>query len=189
MSFKAPKQPQARSQSSSPSKRPPTSSSHDSTLAHNLISPLDVPKTCHGYGTKGRVQYRDNEVLAEPLGHVLVQHTPSQILTSAAILLGAALDDPFVDTADAEPLPIYVSVGGEDPELRQQRQRQKRERQWTKWTNKTIPSLLQPYLHILRESDNLCHLNHHSDTTLPACSCQRQASVNVTCVFFERKSL
>ncbi|KAI0245233.1 hypothetical protein BJV78DRAFT_1140114, partial [Lactifluus subvellereus] len=62
----------------------------------------------------------------------------------------------------------------------------KRERQWTKWMNKTIPSLLQPYLHILHESDNLCHLNHHSDATLPASSCQRQASVNVTCVFFER---
>ena len=189
MSFKAPRPPRTRSQPSPLSKRPSTPTSHDATPSnHYLIAPSDVPKMRRGYGTKGRVQYRHNEVLAEPLGHVLVQQP--RISTSTAISLSEpALDDPFVDTADAEPSPIYVLAEGEDLELRRQRQRRKKERQWAKWANETIPSLLQPYLRILRESDNLRHLNRHSDATFPACLCLRRARINVTCVFFERECL
>jgi hypothetical protein len=189
MSFKSPRPSRARSQSSSPTKKPPTSSPHGSTPGHHLVLPSDVSKKRRGYGTKRQVLYRNNEVLAEPLGRVLVQQAPSQISTSAAIPLPELiLDDPFVDTADAELPPLYV-LGGEDHELRRQHQQRKRERQWAKWTNETIPSLFRPYLEVLRESDNLRHLNRRSDTSFPACSCQRQASINVTCVFFEHKSL
>ena len=92
-----------------------------------------------------------------------------------------------MDAGDVEPFENYVLVGGEAPELQRQHQQRKKERQWAKWANETIPSLLQLYFRILHESDNLRTLNHHSDVPLPACSCDRRASINVTCVFFERK--
>ena len=56
-----------------------------------------------------------------------------------------------------------------------------------KWANETIPSLLRPYLQILHESDNLCTLDYFSDIISPGCSCERQVTINVTCVFFEHK--
>jgi hypothetical protein len=162
----------------------------DSPHGHHLVPPSEVPKTRRGYGTKGRVKLHKNEVLVEPLGLVFVQQPAlPQRSTAAAIRplspAQAALDDPFADIGDAEPSPIHVLVEGGDPELRRQRQRQKRVRQWTKWANETIPSLLQPYLRILRESDNLHTLNRHSN--VPACSCERRSSISVVCVFFERK--
>ena len=187
MSFKAPKPPRARSQPSSLSNSPSFPSCN-----FNLVPPIYIPRRRRGYGTKGYVQYRNNEVLAEPLGRIFVQEIQArpQVSRSTAIpRAGSVTDDPFVETADAEPPPLYVLVGGKDPELQRQRQRRKKERQWAKWTNETIPSLLQPYLRILRESDNLRTLNRHSDVTLPACSCDRRVSINVTCVFFERKLL
>jgi hypothetical protein len=192
MSFKLPRQPRARLVSSSPSRRQSTLSSEDASQSsphgHRLVPPSDVPKIRRGYGTKGHVQLHNNEVLAEPLGRVFVQRPalPRTLTATAIHPPELALDDPFVDAGDAEPSPIYV-LGGDDPELRHQRQRRKRERQWTKWANETIPSLIQPYLQVLRESDNLCTLNRHSDVTLPTCLCERRSSIDVTCVFFERK--
>lgn len=189
MSFKAPRPSRARSQSSSPSKRPSALSSKDTGPSCHRLVPLSVvPKTRRGYGTKGCVQYHNNKVLAEPLGGIFVQQPahPGTSTSTAHPLPGPATD-PFMNTGDAEPYPVYISAGGEDRELRRQRQQRKKERQWAKWANETIPSLLQPYLRILRESDNLRHLNRTPNITLPACSCER-ASINVTCVFFERMS-
>lgn len=190
MSFKVPRPSRARSQSSSPSKTPSTSFSlNEVPSRHHLVLPSAAPKMRHGHGTKGRVQYRNNEVLAEPLGRIFVQEPPANPQTYTSIAIPSDPDDPFVDIGDAEPSFIYVVGGGEDPQLRRQRQRRKKERQWAKWANEIIPTLLQPYLLILRESDNLRQLNRQSNATLPACSCARRANISVTCVFFERKSL
>lgn len=193
MSFKAPRPPQASLPSPSlPRRRSSTLFSNGTSLHdHHPVLPSEVPKIHRSYGTKGRVQLRNNEVLAEPLGRVFVQ-PPALPQTSTAAAIHPpehALDDPFVDTGDAEPSPIYVLVGGDNPELWHQPQRRKRERQWNKWANETILSLLKPYLRILRESDNLRTLDHHSNVILPACLYERQPSINVICIFFERKLL
>lgn len=190
MSFKAPRPPRASLRSSSLSRKTPSLSTRDASrptpCSHQLVPRSDVPKTPRGYGTKGHIQLRNNGVLAEPLGHVFVQQ-PALPHASTVVAVHPPNDDSFVDTGDIEPPPIYISAGGDDPELRQQRQRLKKERQSAKWANETIPSLLQPYLRILRESDNLRTLNRHSNVTLPPCSCKRRAGINVTCVFFDRK--
>ena len=86
----------------------------------NLVPPIYIPRRRRGYGTKGYVQYRNNEVLAEPLGRIFVQEIQarSQVSRSTAIpRAGSVTDNPFVETADAEPPPLYVLVGGKDPEL------------------------------------------------------------------------
>jgi hypothetical protein len=197
MSFKAPKPPRVSSRSSSLSRRPSSLLSKDTTIprtSHHLIPPSDASKTRGDHGTKGRDQSHYNKVLAEPFGRVFVQEpAPLRKSTAAAVHPAepqAALDDSFADTGDAEvaePFPIYVLAGGKDPDLRQQCQQRKKERQWAKWENEIIPSLLQPYLRILRESDNLRTLNHHSSVALPTCLCERRTRIDVTCVFFERK--
>lgn len=188
MSFKPPKPPQASSQSYTQSRRP--SISKGATLHdHCLVPSSEATKPRRGYGTKGRVHLRKNEVLTEPFGQIFVQQPTLPLRSTAAAVHPPALDadDRFVDACDIEPYPIYISGEVPDSELRQQRSRRKKERQWAKWENETIPLLLQPYLRILRQSDNLRTLTRHSDITLPTCSCKRRTSINVTCVFFERK--
>jgi hypothetical protein len=144
---------------------------------------------CHSHGTKGRVQYHNNNVLSEPLGCVFVQELPANPQTYSLMAIPLDPDNSFIDIGDSEPPLIYVVGGGEDSQIQQQCQRRKKERQWAKWANEAIPALLQPYLLILQESDNLCQLDHQLNATLPACSCARWASISVTCVFLERKSL
>ena len=79
----------------------------------------------HSYGMKGHVRLHNNEVLAEPFGHIFVQQpAPPQALTAAIPCQPEpASDDPFVDIGDAEPLPIYVLDGGDDFQVPHQCQR------------------------------------------------------------------
>jgi hypothetical protein len=158
-------------------------SQNDVLCHHYLVLPSAAPKMCHDHGTKGYVQYRNNEVLAEPLGHVFVQELPTNPQTYSLIAIPPDPDDPFIDIGNAEPPSIYVVGGEEDSQIQRQRQQLWKERQWAKWANEAIPALLQPYLLILQDSDNLHQLNRQSNATLPACSCTRQASISVTCVF------
>jgi hypothetical protein len=65
----------------------------------------------HGYRTKESIRYRNNEVLAEPLGCVFVQQQLAHPRTSRSTAippLEPALDDAFMDTRDAEALPVYM---------------------------------------------------------------------------------
>ena len=79
----------------------------------------------HGYGMKGHVRLYNNEVLAEPFGHVFVQQLapPQALIAAVPCQPEPASDDPFVDMGDAEPLPIYVLDGGDDFQVPHQCQR------------------------------------------------------------------
>jgi hypothetical protein len=128
MSFKAPRPPRTRSWPSTPTKRPSTLLSQDATPSnHHLVPSSYVPKTRRGFRTQGRVRVRNNEVLAEPFGHVFVQQPGPSRTSTAVPPPEPALDDPFMDTGDTEPPQNYVFVGGEAPELQQQRQQRKKE--------------------------------------------------------------
>jgi hypothetical protein len=57
---------------------------------------------------------------------------------------------------------------------------------WRNWALKLIPELLDPYLGLLRESENLRNI----DRRLPHCSCNGTGhKMNVIAVFFESESL
>jgi hypothetical protein len=100
---------------------PSTSFSQNDVLCHHhLVLPSATPKMRHGHGPKGHVQYRNNKVLAEPLGHVFVQELPTNPQTYSLIAIPPDPDDPFVDIGDAEPPSIYVVGGGEDSQIRWQ---------------------------------------------------------------------
>ena len=57
---------------------------------------------------------------------------------------------------------------------------------WRNWALKLIPELLDPYLGLLRESENLKNI----DRRLPHCSCDGTGhKMNVIAVFFESELL
>lgn len=64
----------------------------------------------------------------------------------------------------------------------------KAKKQWIKWTTDIIPSLLQPYLHLLRVTDSLHNLHH--DEQLP-CTCEKLNlhRMSVTCLYFDCEPL
>jgi len=56
---------------------------------------------------------------------------------------------------------------------------------WRNWALKLIPELLDPYLNLLRESENLKNI----DRRLPHCSCNGTGyNMKVIAVFFESES-
>lgn len=60
----------------------------------------------------------------------------------------------------------------------------KAQKQWTKWTTTIIPSLLQPYLRLLRTTQSLRHLSHDTEVQ---CTCGRLnlRMMTVTCLSFD----
>ena len=133
-----------------------------------------------------------NQVLAEPFGRTFTQILPTRSQPSATIpnppTNWIANNDSVVDNNDLpapESFPIYVV----NTVLRHQDQQLKRERQWSKWANETIPSLLEPYLRLLRESCNLRDLSQSLVETPSSCTCGHHTSINITCVYLERKTL
>jgi hypothetical protein len=62
----------------------------------------------------------------------------------------------------------------------------KAQKQFLKWTNEVIPSLVQPYLYILRKSNSFRH-----PLTAPlslSCHCGSSSTHQVVCVYFESMS-
>lgn len=60
-------------------------------------------------------------------------------------------------------------------------------KQWIKWNTDVIPSLLKPYLHLLRVTESLRNLHH--DQEVP-CTCGRsqRRNLTVTCLYFDGAS-
>lgn len=61
---------------------------------------------------------------------------------------------------------------------------QKRQRQWRQWQFHTIPSLVQPYLDILKKTRSL--RDKHPPCEPLRCTCMRSRPITVLCVYFER---
>ncbi|KAH9828839.1 uncharacterized protein C8Q71DRAFT_859379 [Rhodofomes roseus] len=83
---------------------------------------------------------------------------------------------------------ILVSMADtneESAELRRQQERAKKARQVQRWAHEVLPSLLRPYLHLLRESESL---KNRLRPTEPVCTCGGLAarSLSISCVFFDR---
>lgn len=97
--------------------------------------------------------------------------------------LASSSEVPPPDTA----LPYLTFDGTEPAELRQTRAQAKKEKQWKTWATKTIPSLLLPYMKILRDTNSLRDKAPQESVPCPCGICIRQ--LKVVCVYFERESL
>lgn len=62
----------------------------------------------------------------------------------------------------------------------------KAKKQWLKWTLNIIPSLLQPYLSLLRTTDSLRNL-HHDTEVVCTCGGLNIRRLTVTCLYFDCK--
>ncbi|KZP19915.1 hypothetical protein FIBSPDRAFT_680163, partial [Athelia psychrophila] len=60
----------------------------------------------------------------------------------------------------------------------------KGKKQWVKWSTEVIPSLLQPYLRLLRVTDSLRNL-HHNEELECTCGHTQLRKLTVTCLFFD----
>jgi hypothetical protein len=66
---------------------------------------------------------------------------------------------------------------------------QKKEKQWKKWEMETIPLLLQPYIHLLHETESLRDLRaFRQQSRRSSCRCTNPQPLNVACIFFESKA-
>lgn len=64
----------------------------------------------------------------------------------------------------------------------------KGKKQWVKWSTEVIPSLLQPYLRLLRVTDSLRNL-HHNEELECTCGHTQLRKLTVTCLFFDGELL
>lgn len=62
----------------------------------------------------------------------------------------------------------------------------KRQRQWRQWQLHTIPSLIAPYLDLLKKTRSL--RDSLPSYEPPECSCASRRSLTVLCIFFHRMS-
>lgn len=91
-------------------------------------------------------------------------------------------DDPFSVGDNEQPSHIYHEFISEEDT---NRNGNKRRRQWRQWQEETIPSLVAPYLALLRQTSSFCDPPPLSEP--PECSCSSGRSLRVLCVYFERK--
>ena len=61
----------------------------------------------------------------------------------------------------------------------------KKERQWLSWSEGVIPSMIQPYLKLLRESENLRKMD--GARAKVGCTGCGQRRLGVSCIYFERR--
>jgi len=80
------------------------------------------------------------------------------------------------------------SVGDEDSEAHRAKARRKKENQWKNWTETILPSLLKPYLSLLRNSDTL-RLPPAEVSFRCHCGDVDKRVLNVSCIYFESKIL
>ena len=151
----------------SPSKHPPSSSSLSTNTPHNhhLINVSDILKLKCAPRTSSLSFVDPQYVVALPtrvhLNQAPLPHRlppPHQQPTFATP--DPYPDDPFSSLIET---PGYHDVMGGILTTHAplsdlhwlQRQRLKKSKQWSTWANEIVPSLLAPYLHLLRETQSL----------------------------------
>ena len=74
---------------------------------------------------------------------------------------------------------------GLEKEGRSEQARRKKQRQWSKWADVIIPSLVVPYLRLLRETDSL----RLPCPVISSCQCGESVrELSIACVFFQSES-
>ena len=160
--------------------------------AHSWVSTDDASVSRRPYGLPG-LQILPRQDLTTPLGSFLQIPLPTAAdLHDAAAAAAADSDDngTDVDNSDSEEseedlpsegLHPFVFPGEQGSPMKKI---DKKISLWKNWALKLIPELLDPYLNLLRESENFKNINR----SLPKCSCNGVGhKMKVIAVFFESK--
>ena len=155
------------------------------------VSTSDSNVSRRPYGLPG-VQILPRQDLTTPLGSFvqIPMPTAADLHDAAAAAAAAEFEDEETDLSDhdsddsedgslSEGLHPLVFPAEQDSSKRKV---DKKINVWKNWALKLIPELLDPYLILLRESDNLKYI----DRRLPECSCNGTGyNMKVIAVFFE----
>ena len=183
MSFRVP--PVHKWQSlASPSKSTPLSLSHfksvvSTSQSHQLVEHHLLPQQRQAYGTKGLVMYQE-ELLVEP--HHLVFTQPLSV--AQLILTQSDLEHPYAIKLESYAQPLCIHFFDESPDSYRLSACQKKEHQWAKLGNKVIPSLVWPYIQHLYATWSLRDPLQDGWNPQNTCSCHKEMSLTVTCVYF-----
>lgn len=80
---------------------------------------------------------------------------------------------------------IFITENSDVDDLQHESRRLKRKKQWLTWTDEVIPSLICPYLQMLRTSQSLRSISR-TQLTNPGCSCSRGIyHLKIVSVYFE----
>jgi hypothetical protein len=86
-----------------------------------------------------------------------------------------------------QPNHIYVTSSENNEGSYSHKARRKKENQWKNWTEATIPSLLKPYLSILRNSDTFRYPLAEVSFTC-TCGGVNGRNLGVSCIYFDSQS-
>ena len=158
--------------------------------AHSWVSTDDASVSRRPYGLPG-VQILPRQDLTTPLGSFLQIPLPTAAdLHDAAAAADSDDNATDLDNGDSEGSEEDSPTEGLHPFVfpaDQGSPRKKIDKKitlWRNWALKLIPELLDPYLNLLRESENLKNI----DRRLPHCSCNGTGhKMKVIAVFFESK--
>jgi hypothetical protein len=148
-----------------------------STSAIGLVPVSSAPRQRRPYGANR--PYRQSDPLLYAPGGPFTQFINSQKSDEDRIIDGHPNSDwPDSNRPDNT---IYVT-SFENSEG--SKARRKKENQWKNWTEVAIPSLLKPYLSILRNSDSFRYPHAEASST---CSCGGVNGRNlwVSCIYFD----
>ena len=83
---------------------------------------------------------------------------------------------------------MSIADAVDDSEARRAQEHAKKERQVRQWIHEVLPSLLQPFLRLLRTTQSLRSVER---AFVPMCQCSQDGvrTLMVVCVFFDRACL
>ncbi|PPQ96562.1 hypothetical protein CVT26_006290 [Gymnopilus dilepis] len=73
----------------------------------------------------------------------------------------------------------------EDEKEENERARIKKEKQWVRWSQEVIPSMIKPYVSLLKETESLRNLNAARARKLCK-GCRGKSTLQVSCIYFEK---
>lgn len=167
----------------SPSKRNRKPATTDPPTPSGLVLVSEAPRTRLPPNTAHLGIPRHQTILSLPVrkSYVQIQRPRNHSSTQPH---SAHSDDPFVADDDSIPTEfsnvLYEYMIGEPPSSNAQ----KRQRQFQQWQFNTIPSLVQPYLEILRKTNSLREKPPAPER--PKCTCMKSRSITVLCLYFDR---
>jgi len=158
-----------------------------------LIPVNEVPKKRRLYGSKGVVGSTGGRVVtpAGVFSHVIdVDGNPESIghHTLAEDDVNSSMQG--IEKSGAI---TYAETGDRTEVLRdaaeieaESKRADKKQRQWRKWSEDIIPTLLQPYMSLMRETESLRHID--SVRGRKGCQgCVAGRLIDVSCVYFNSK--
>ena len=161
---------------------------------HTWASTSDSNVSRRPYGLPG-IQILPRQDLTTPLGSFvqIAMPTGADLHDAAAAAAAAAEDnlsessgDDSEDSGDVSASDVLQPLVFPAEHSTPNKRLDKKLALWRNWALKIIPELLDPYLGLLRESENLKNI----DRRLPLCSCNGTGhKMNVIAVFFESELL